>query len=174
MTDKEKEDFLQSVYQAGFNYEKDYGFCTQAVLAALQDHFEGIDDKVIKATHPLAGGGLLLGDGSCGALVGGMTAIGCHFGRSRAEFGKSDSEYWMGSSKLAKKVRKKFIEEFGSVICNKVQEEKMGRNYDLWDPEDYDAFEEAGGHEDKCPDVTGKTAKWTAEILLEENVKTKK
>lgn len=173
MTDKEKEEFLESVYQAGFDYERDYGFCTQAVLAALQDHFKGIDDQVIKATHPLAGGGGLVGDGSCGALVGAAAAIGCHFGRSRAEFGESDSEHWLTSSRLINKVREKFIAEFDSVICNKVQEKKLGRSYDLLNPADYTAFEKAGGHQDKCPDVTGKTAKWTAEIFLEEGIEIK-
>ena len=173
MTDKERKQFLKKVYQAAFDYEKDYGFCSQAVLAALQDHFAGIDDEVIKGSHALAGGGALKGDGSCGALVGGMAAISCFFGRSRDEFGESDSQLWMGSSILANKVRERFIEEFGSVICNKVQEEKFGRSYNLWNEDDYKAFEEAGGHEDKCPDVTGKVAKWTAEILLDEGIKSK-
>lgn len=109
-----------------YNYERDYGFCSQAVLAAVQDYF-----------------------------------------------GKRDSDNWKGSSKLANKVREKFIEEFGSVICNDVQAHKMGRSFDLWDSEDYKKFEEAGAHEDQCPDVTGKVARWTAEVLLEEGIKPK-
>lgn len=171
MLDKDK--FLEDVYQSAYDYEGHYGFCSQAVLAALNDYFTGIDDEVIKASHALAGGGALKGDGSCGALLGGMAAISCYFGRSREEFGESDSQLWMGSSILANKLRERFIEEFGSVICNKVQEEKLGRSYDLWDKNDYKAFEEAGGHENKCPDVTGKVAKWTAEILLDEGIKSK-
>ena len=169
MLDKQKEDFLKSVYKSAFDYERDYGYCTQAVLAALDDHFKSIDKEVIKATQPLAGGGALVGDGTCGGLVGAIAAIGCYFGRSKEEF-DNDSEDWRFSSKLAKKVRKKFVEEFGSVICNEVQKEKLGRSYDLWDPEDNKAFNEAGAHEDKCPDVTGKAAKFTAEILLEEGI----
>ena len=57
-----------------------------------------------------------------------------------------------------------------SVNCNDVQKEKFGRSYDLWDSEDNKAFNEAGAHEDKCPDVTGKAAEFTAEILLEEGI----
>lgn len=169
MLDKEKEAFLESVYQSAFDYERNYGYCTQAVIAALDDHFKKIDKEVIKAIHPLAGGGALVGDGTCGALVGAMAAIGCYFGRSKKEF-ENNSEDWRFSSKLAKKVREKFVEEFGSVICNDVQKEKFGRSYDLWDSEDNKAFNEAGAHEDKCPDVTGKAAEFTAEILLEEGI----
>lgn len=171
MLDKEKEDFLQSVYKSAFDYEKDYGYCTQAVIAGLDDHFKGIDKEVIKAIHPLAGGGALVGDGTCGGVVGAIVAIGCYFGRSKDEF-DNDSEDWRFSSKLAKKIRKRFVEEFGSVICNEVQKKKLGRSYDLWDPEDNKAFNEAGAHEDKCPDVTGKAARFTAIILLEEGIET--
>lgn len=169
MLDKEKEDFLQSVYRSAFDYEKDYEYCSQAVLAAIDDHFKRINPEVIKAIHPLSGGGALVGDGTCGGLVGAIVAIGCYFGRGKDEF-DNDSVNWIHSSKLAKKVRKKFVEEFGSVICNEVQKKKFGRSYDLWDSEDNKAFNEAGAHEDKCPDVTGKAARFTAEILLEEGI----
>ena len=98
-------------------------------------------------------------------------AIGCYFGRSKSEF-ENNSEDWRFSSKLAKKVREKFVEEFGSVICNEVQKKKLGRSYDLWDPEDNKAFNKAGAHEDKCPDVTGKAARFAARILLEEGIET--
>ena len=174
MNKNEKEKLLESIYKSGYDYENKYGFCPQAVLAALQDYFGEIDDQVIKANHALAGGGALCGDGTCGGLVGGIAAISCFFGRSRDEFGERSSDNWTGSSKISKKLRKKFIDEFGSVICNDVQEHKMGRSFDLWDPEDYKKFEEAGAHEDQCPDVTGKVACWTAEILLEEGIEPKK
>jgi len=33
-------------------------------------------------------------------------------------------------------------------------------------------FEEAGAHLDKCPSVTGNVARWTAELLINGNIKT--
>lgn len=42
----------------------------------------------------------------------------------------------------------------------------FGRSYNLWN--EMDEFLKDGGHIDKCPDVVGKTAVWTAEILLDE------
>ena len=174
MNTQEKEALLQDIYERGFQYEQKYGFCTQAVIGALQDFFAGIDDEVFKATHPLAGGGALCGDGTCGALVGGLAVVGSFFGRSRDEFAESDPDGWMNSSAIAKEIREKFLTEYGSVICDDVQAEKMGRSFDLWDEEDFEKFEAAGAHEDQCPEVTGKTARWTAEVLLAHGVKPKK
>ena len=37
----------------------------------------------------------------------------------------------------------------------------------MWDSKDYEEFERAGGHKDKCPSVAGNVAVWVAEILLE-------
>jgi hypothetical protein len=68
---------------------------------------------------------------------------------------------------LAKILYDTFVTEFGRPICTGVQETIFGRSFDLWDPEEHQAFEEAGGHRDKCPEVAGKAAKWTAGILLD-------
>jgi len=91
-------------------------------------------------------------------------AISATYGRERAEFETVRSTE---ASDLAKILYDRFVSEFGSPICAGVQEAIFGRSYDLWNPEDKQAFEEAGGHEDKCPDVAGKAAMWTTEILLD-------
>lgn len=165
-----REELLERVYNDAFEYERKYGFCPQAVLATIQDYFGIVDNEVIKSFHALAGGGALCGDGTCGGLAGGIAAVSCKYGRERDEFDKGQISDWLKSSRLGKKIRERFVEEFGSVICNDVQTKKMGRSFDIWDAEDFQKFEEAGAHEDKCPDVTGKVARWTAEILMEEGV----
>jgi C_GCAxxG_C_C family probable redox protein len=157
---------LDQAYALGYEFEQKYGVCPQCVLAALRETLGGIDDEVFKAAHALAGGGALTGRGTCGALAGGMMAIGAHYGRDRASFQSSRSRY---SAKLARRLYEKFVAEFASPICADVQVARFGRSFDLWDPQDYRAFEDAGGHVDKCPDVVGKTARWTAQILLEAN-----
>ena len=168
MSEENREELLNNIYERAYEYEGKYGYCPQAVLAAVQDYFDIIEDEVIQAAHGLAGGGALCGDGTCGGLVGGYMAVSCEFGRKREEFGRRSPDNWTKSARLAKKIRKKFIDEFGSVICRDVQEAIMGRSYDLWDPEDYRKFEAAGAHKNKCTDVTGRVARWTAEILLDE------
>jgi len=169
-----KSDCLNKIYKAGFNYESNYGFCSQAVLLALSDYFDFISEEVIKASQTLAGGGALIGDGTCGALSGGYLAIGNAFGREKKDLGKINRDNLMKSCVLSKTLQKKFINEYDSVICNKVQKEIMGKSFDLWNPKQYKMFEEAGGHTDKCTNVTGNVAKWVAEILIENSIEVKK
>lgn len=165
---KEREEVLENIYERAFTYEKKYGNCPQAVLATINDFFGIIDKEAFKGAFSLAGGGALCGDGTCGGLVGGIMAVSCKYGRSREEFGSDGT--WLHAYKMAKRIHEKFVEEFGSPICHKVQEKIFGRSFDLWDPKDVKAFEEAGAHEDKCPAVTGKVARWTAELLLRNGV----
>jgi len=165
-----QQEILDRAYDKGFEYERKYGYCSQAVLSAIQDIFGGIDDEVIQASHSLAGGGSLDGDGTCGGYSGAMMAISAFFGRKRDQFGEGDVADWMESSKLSRKVREEFIDEYGSIICNDIQKEVFGKSYNLWDPQEFEAFEEAGGHDDKCPSVTGNAAKWTAKVLLDEGI----
>lgn len=35
------------------------------------------------------------------------------------------------------------------------------------DPKEYEEFDKAGAHVDKCPSVSGNVARWIAEIVLE-------
>jgi len=160
----DKKETREKAYALAYEFEQKYGACSQCVLAALQDTLGGIDDKIFKAAYALAGGGAKTGQGTCGALAGGMMAISAKHGRERADFETVRSTE---AADLAKILYDRFVSEFGSPICAGVQETIFGRSYNLWDPEDKQAFEEAGGHEDKCPDVAGKAAMWTAEILLD-------
>lgn len=165
---KEREDVLEDIFEQAFNYEKQYGNCPQAVLATIHDFFGIIPKEVIKGAFAVAGGGALCGDGTCGALLGGMIAVSCKYGRSREEFG--DDGTWLHAYQLAKSIHAKFVKEFESPICQDVQETIFGRSFDLWDSTDVKEFEKAGAHEDKCPHITGTVARWTAELLLRNGV----
>ncbi len=171
MTEKEQQ-LLEEIYKRAYEYEAKYGACPQAVLAALQDFFDGIDDQVIKAVHAFAGGGALCGEGTCGALAGGLAAISSYYGRERSEFGQKTAARKKNFS-YAGQLQQKFNETFGGTSCRQVQENVLGRSYNMWDREDYQEFEKAGGHKDKCTNVSGQVARWTAEILLEKGIEPK-
>jgi C_GCAxxG_C_C family probable redox protein len=160
----DKKETMEKAYALAYEFEQKYGACSQCVLAALQDTLGGVDDEVFRAAHALAGGAAKTGQGTCGALAGGMMAISARYGRERANFETVRST---DAPDLAKILYDRFVDEFGSPICAGVQKTIFGRSFDFWDPEERQAFEEAGGHEDKCPDVAGKAAMWTAEILLD-------
>jgi C_GCAxxG_C_C family probable redox protein len=158
------QEIIGRAYALAYENEQKYGCCPQCVLAAIQDVLGIVDDATFKASHGLAGGGGLSTGGTCGALSGGMLALSARYGRDRAHFG--DGRFTQ-SYRLGKRLYDRFVAEFGSPLCAEVQTRLFGRPFDMWDAKDYRAFEEAGGHRDKCPSVTGRVASWTAEMLIE-------
>ena len=156
---------LERVYRLAFRYEAERGSCPQCVLSALHETLDIIDPATIKASDALAGGTALSTKGTCGALVGGLLAIGLVVGRTYEDFsaGKSKRRVFQYSKKLYDK----FYEEYGSPVCQDIHKKLFGRTFCLLDPKDYAEFEKMGAHVDKCPEVSGKTARWAAEIILD-------
>lgn len=132
----------------------------------MQDAFDLRNDIIFKAATALAGGGARAIDGSCGAYTGAILFFGSIVGRERNDF-KDEAKVRLQTHDLAKRLHDKFIEEYGSVVCQNIQTKTMGRSYYLIDPDEYKKFLDAGAHDIYCPDVVGKAAKWAAEILLE-------
>ncbi|MHB1130904.1 MAG: C-GCAxxG-C-C family (seleno)protein [Chloroflexota bacterium] len=146
-----------------FEFEQKYGSCPQCVLQAIHEAVMPIGDDLFKASHVLAGGGALCGAGTCGALAGGLLAISSRFGRDRARFAKGRH---LISYQRGKALYDRFVAEYGTPTCAGVQTSVFGRDYDMWDREQFQAFQEAGGHGDKCPNVASKVTQWAAEMLL--------
>jgi hypothetical protein len=105
-------------------------------------------------------------DGNCGGYLGGVLAMGLLHGRERKDF--SDQDKIGRANELARKLRARFLEEYGGVTCHDVKRKVFGRTFNSQDPEDKKAWEEAGGPIDECPSVVGKAAPWTCEIILAE------
>ncbi len=166
-----KQEVIDKAYQLGFEYEKEKHYCSQCVLAALQEVFQIKDDqikddKLFQAAYGLAGGVGSSTNGSCGALSGAVMAISYLYGRSRKEFEENISN--KKATELAKKVFDRFVTEYGGCLCKEIQTKIFGRSFDFWNEEEVKAFEEAGAHIDKCTSVVAKAAAWTAEILWDE------
>jgi len=159
---------LNRVYDRGHEYEREYGNCAQCVLAALSDFFHVQGDAVFKAATALSGGTAGMGDGNCGAYSGAVLALGLMYGRERKDF--ANPRKARHASDLARMLRSKFMKEYGGVTCHDVQRKVFGRTFNLQDRVDYQAFEEAGAHTEKCPDVVGKAALWTAEIISNDSL----
>ena len=164
-----KQDLLDQVYHLAFEYEAKLGSCPQCVLAAIKEILNVGDENIFKSADALAGGTSLSSKGTCGALIGGMLAISSLVGREYNDF--KDGKRKRRVFKYAKILYDRFVKEYGSPLCCDVQKKIFGRSFDLWDPIDYKDFENAGGHVDKCPSVSGNTAKWTAEIILNNHLK---
>ncbi|MCS7139409.1 MAG: C-GCAxxG-C-C family protein [Candidatus Nezhaarchaeota archaeon] len=154
----------EEAYQLAFRYGVEYKNCSQAVLRAIYEvlNLKGAE-LVIKSAHPLAGGLGLSGNCTCGALAGGVLALGLVYGRSLENMGKKG---FLKSYVKAKELYDMFVNEFGGCSCKDVQLRLFGRSFNLWNPEDFRKFEEMGGHKDKCTEVSGKVARWVVEIIL--------
>lgn len=158
-------DVLEEIYQRAFRYEAQRGSCPQCVLAALKETLNVGDEAVFQASQGLTGGTALSSKGTCGALAGGMIAISCLVGRTYQEFNEGQRKRLV--FKFTKLLYDRFIKEYGSPLCCDVQKKIFGRSYILLDKQEYEAFEKAGAHIDKCTRVAGNAAKWTAEIILQ-------
>ncbi|MCX6662023.1 MAG: C-GCAxxG-C-C family protein [Euryarchaeota archaeon] len=161
-----QKDVLDDVYHRAYQYEASLGSCPQCVLAALKETLKVGDDTVFKASQGLSGGTSLSSEGTCGALAGGMIAIGFLVGRTYQEFSEGQKKRLV--FKYTRQLYDKFVGEYGSSLCCGVQKKLFGRSYILLDKNDYEAFEKAGAHVDKCTSVAGNAARWTAEIILNE------
>ncbi len=147
-------------YQRAFQYEKDYGCCPQCVLAAVKETAGFVSDETIKASHGLSGGGSLTGTGTCGALSGGLLALGAKRGRDADKLSKGKR---VGNFQAGRKLVERFAAEFGGTTCGELQERFTGRTYDLWDREAYADFDRA--REDQCARATALVTRWVVEEL---------
>ena len=164
-----KQELLEKAYRLAFKYEAELGSCPQCVLAAIKETLDVGDEDVIKSADALAGGTSLSSRGTCGALVGGLLAISSIAGRKYCDFkqGKKNRLVF----KYAKILYDRFVDEYGSPLCCDVQTKLFGRSFNLLDKTDYEEFEKAGAHVDKCPSVSGNAARWTAEIIIDKIMK---
>ena len=99
-------------------------------------------------------------------MVGGMLAISSIFGREYDNF--KDGKKKRRIFKYAKILYDRFVDEYDSPLCCDVQKKIFGRSFNLMDSIEYEEFEKAGAHVDKCPTVSGNAARWTVEIILNE------
>jgi len=137
-----REEILDKVYRLAFKYEAERGSCPQCVLAALYETLDISDPKTIQAADAMAGGTALTTEGTCGALVGGLLAIGSVVGRTYKDF--SAGERKRRVFHYSKKLYDKFYAEYGCMRCKDIHKKLFGRAFNLLNPKEYQEFEKAG------------------------------
>lgn len=153
----------ESAFNKAKAYEMQSGGCSQCTLAGVFDALGVENDDIFKAATGLADGVGLTGDGHCGALSGGVLAIGYFFGRKKADFG--DMMKLVKGNLLSKKLHDRFVEKYGTCRCFDLQMSFFGRFYNLYDPEQMKAAVKAGML-DTCSTLVGDVAAMTTEIIL--------
>lgn len=167
-----KEKFVGEIREKARFYDR-YSGCSQSVLLALQEGLEIGDLESFKAATVLSGGVARRGE-TCGALLGGLMALGLAGGRERIQ----DTERYVEAMGFADEISEEFQlgleKEFNfsgpldSTLCKEIQMKIYGRSFNLRDPVEKEAFLEAGGHSDEgCYKVCGIAAEVAARKILE-------
>jgi C_GCAxxG_C_C family probable redox protein len=170
-TEVEKTEFeilTEKATKLAWKYEQIYGGCAQVVLASVKETLGHVEDGVFQSATGLAGGIGRSGH-ACGALVGGVMALSCFWGRPYDDFADPGKRRALCLD-MSKKLVEKFQSEYGSAECHGVHRKILGRAYDLSDPQEFERFVRDGGHDDKCPSVCANAVNWVFEILNNENL----
>lgn len=155
-----KNEQAKKAYQLAYDYDLEYGACPQCVVRAIME-VKGEDlNDLVRASHSLAGGGGLAGNGTCGALAGGLLVLGHYYGRDCERFGKGR---FLKSFSKGKELMDKFQAEYGDISCDWIKETKAGKKYDMWKAEEAKEFKEKIGTH--CADLSGKVAQWVIELI---------
>ncbi len=147
--------------------------CSQAVLLSLQEEFGIGNNEVFKAATVLSAGVARHGE-TCGALIGALMALGLVIGREKMEDTQVYRDAMAPSAELIDRFKEELRKQFGfegelnGTLCRQIHEKIYGRAFDMMDPDDYQAFLDAGGHDDSgCLKVSGVAAQVGAEKILE-------
>jgi len=163
---------VEKIGAKALGYDK-YSGCSQSVLLALQEAFDIGDQESFRAATVLSGGVARRGE-TCGALLGGLMALGLVYGRDDIRDTQAYRDAMKPANEIVDEFKRRLGEAFGfdepldSTICRDIQRRIYGRSFDLNNPEDYPMFIEAGGHgDDGCPKTCAIATEVTAEKLKE-------
>jgi C_GCAxxG_C_C family probable redox protein len=137
--------------------------CAQSSYLALEEHF-GLDGGgILKALTPLPG--IAERGETCGAVIGPLMILGLIYGRDRSRL--NDWRIYRDSLVPSGKFCRAFELEYGSTMCRDIQKVKFGRCFDLTDPDELRAFQEADATS-HCSAVVRSAVRLAAEILLDD------
>jgi C_GCAxxG_C_C family probable redox protein len=155
-----------NAYCLAYNYYLEHGTCSQCVVRAVMEVLKKDPDELLKAAHYLAGGGCLMGDGTCGALAAGQLVLGWFLGRTKEEMDKGKHKEKLAAGK---ELTEKFKKEFTGITCNWFRRKHAGCEFDMWGKDD--VTENKKLMKEPCARMTGTVAQWVVEILAKETQK---
>lgn len=156
----EKSEFVEDLRKRTFDTEMKCHGCAQVIVQTFLDVFEENNTPVSMASSPFAAGLALTGN-NCGALIGGLMALGLVFGRKDVNEGM---EGILTGIRPMRKLVKYFEETYLSPNCREIT------GTDLANPEKATAYFEAGGLE-KCANMMADVAAFVGDIVYEEKEK---
>ena len=167
----EKKELVEKARRLGKGYLRKYGGCAPGTLMAVAHTLDlEVSDEVFKAMM-----GFSSFAGVCGNVCGGIAAMGLRYGVGLEDFVKNPEICSLSFAKLmttAKVLREKFVEEYGSYLCDDVQTKLFGKCVMPTSPEELEAFSKMDPEEletfyEKCGSATENAAGWTVAVILE-------
>lgn len=145
-----KADFQKIRNTAESCYRDGDFYCSEAIVKTIKDEFRlPVSDDIIAAASgfPVGMGGAGC---TCGAISGGIMAIGLFFGRTKSKDEKVDK-----AMALSKELHDLFKSRHNNLCCR-----ALTKGMDLGSPE----------HMEQCISFTGEVAEETARIIVRESV----
>ncbi|MBU3914312.1 C-GCAxxG-C-C family protein, partial [bacterium] len=108
----------KKIAEEAFNYFNSGYNCAEAVLKSITDNFSSEkNEAILRIASPFCGGIGKTTKEICGALSGGIMAIGYLYGRSKP--GENFDAAW----KMTAKLRTEFEEKWGTTQCGSILKE---------------------------------------------------
>lgn len=168
-----KKDAMEKAFKIAYEAEASRGSCAQATFHGVTSVLGIKNPQIFKSLSSLEAGGAVTTAGSCGAFSGGLVVISFFFGRTYDKWYEGKS--YIKSSVYGQKLYKRFIKEYGTIICREIHQKIFGRTFKLMDEANLgidknqlEVFEEMGAHENICTTVAGLSAMWVIDILWDE------
>jgi C_GCAxxG_C_C family probable redox protein len=127
--------------------------CSQSVLLTMFEHWNGKSDLIPKIATPF-GGGIGRCGSVCGALTGGLMAIGIRYGTNQPSEKKRAKAY-----KIAKKFYREFRKQNGSVLCKELIGCDLSRSKGLKKARETNVFQE------KCEPILIRTVELLVDLI---------
>jgi hypothetical protein len=168
---RKKEEIIKKAGDLGAEYESKYRGCAQCTFLAIVDALrwgglgiipQDMEESLFSGLALLSGGVCVTGDGSCGAVTGGVLAIGMALRVSREKLMD------IGVRRMAYDTAKgaildKYYAKYNSILCKDIQRKHFGKAWDLTVPEMSEEFlKQSNG----C--TIPQTAMWATECILYE------
>jgi len=169
---KTKKEIIRKTGEMAVEYEKQYSGCCQCVFLAIVDALrwggvevatEDTEDRLFPGLCLLTGGVGVTTEGTCGAIIGGVLAIGMSLGVSRGVQGKDMSIVGDGLDIVWRYVMDKCDDKYRSQLCKDIQRKHYGKSWDFRIPEMTDEYLKVS---DGC--AIKEISVWAVEAILDE------
>lgn len=178
-----REKAIQRATELGKEYEEHFVGCAQSTFAAVVDALREVagielvspevEDIIFKGMVGLMGGVGGSARGSCGALTGAAFCISLAMGIGREEQLKDWRAMGPTEEAVIDGIVKKYLEEYGSLVCREVCFARFGMSWDFTIPEVARDFLKGSRHDPRRAPICekectiAKAAAWAVEKILD-------